>query len=181
MRSRKLSILSCCLLTVLGVAAAWSQPQVTDFSWITSDSRPNFSGTWTAVEVRIDPDGWEPYDNDWTLVITQDESQLSVTEIIGDRENELIYQLDGSESHNEAVVGGGVIESYVSRAHWVEGALIIETTTTRPAGSFSTMRMYYRDLSGRLNIARLASDIRSNQIMSIWAIAYEQQPERFVE
>jgi hypothetical protein len=117
---------------------------------------------------------WEPYDNGWTLIIEQDESALSVTEIIGDRENELTYLLDGSESRNEAVVSGGVVETYISHARWVAGALVIETTATRPTGSYTEMRMYYRDIRGRLNVSYLTSDIRSEEMMLIWTVAYEK-------
>ena len=140
-----------------------------------AQSRPDFSGTWKAVE-RSTGGNLQPFDVDWMLEVEQDTSLISLTQSMASLEHRLIYRLDGSESRNETSSVTGELWTHVSRAEWLGGAIVIRTTTTRASGSsWEELITYSLDVDGRLTFTRLSRDIRSPNIMGTETIVWEKE------
>lgn len=141
-----------------------------------AQDRPDFSGTWKAVEQSLGGQ-LQSFDDDWTLVIEQDASQIYLAQSMAVLEHELVYRLDGSESRNQTQSVSGEQWTHLSRADWMEGAIVIRSTTTRESGrSWESLVTYYLDVDGRLRSTSLLPDIRSHDIMGVETIIWVKQP-----
>lgn len=126
---------------------------------------PDFSGVWKAK-----------HSDSVTLEITQDDSVIEVVRRNGVQEDRFRYGLDGSESRNVWFGAGNQRLTEVSRAEWLDGALVLNTSTIRDDGaSNEVLRMYYLDLLGDLRVALLDNDIRSEIAMGITSETFERQ------
>ena len=126
--------------------------------------RASFSGTWLATS------------GPQQLVITQDATQLTVTDARG---RLWAYRLDGSESRNETTSVTGEKWTPVSQAKWVSSALVITTTTTRAAGQqWDWMTIYTRDGDGNLQVTTLdaVTDPGPFLAMNLTNVTYKPKP-----
>jgi hypothetical protein len=135
-----------------------------------AQERPSFTGTWVASSAPQ------------RLRITQDASQLTVTDSLGTRERTLVYRLDGSDSRNETRTVTGEKWTNVSHATWVSSALAITTTTTRESTgrSWDWMTIYLRDGSGNLEVTTIDAVLDQGPFMNMAqsTVVYASVPAR---
>ncbi len=131
---------------------------------VSAQPRASFSGTWLATS------------GPQQLVITQDATQLTVTDARG---RPWIYRLGGSESRNETTSVTGEKWTHVSQTKWVSSALVITTTTTRAADQrWDWMTIYTRDGEGNLQVTTLdaVTDPGPFMAMNLTSVTYKPKP-----
>lgn len=117
-----------------------------------AQDKPNFAGTWTAVQDPNAPTGGRGGGGGSLgqgATITQDAKTLTVTRTTQNGEIKLVYNLDGSESKNMMMGRGGQTEQ-VSKATWEGNTLVITTNYTMGENAVTRTEKLSLDASGQL-------------------------------
>jgi hypothetical protein len=99
---------------------------------VSAQSRPDFSGAWTAPGKSIS--------------IKQDAATITV----GDGRDARIYNLNGSESRFD--VGRSQM---TARGRWAGSAFVVEVTTVSPIGTWTDVEVYSMDYGQKLSVVQV--------------------------
>jgi hypothetical protein len=126
--------------------------------------KPDFSGRWKspgpAAQINIAQDG--P-----AFVVT-------IAGAHGNTET-LTYRLDGAESRNTTRDVTGAVWTHVSRATWMNSAVVITTTTSRDSGGgWQWMRVYSLKGDGELSVTTFDGVLHDARLMDTSTVFYEK-------
>lgn len=134
-----------------------------------AQDRPDFSGTWTAVQARSVRTGSDGKSRTALLLggectIRQDATTLTLDITAGQLRVKAVYKLDGTESRNSAPEGaGGPNVEIVSRASWEGSKLVIRSTSTGQSNGktiqIESVRTLFIDSDGTLVLDRVGTPI----------------------
>ena len=116
----------------------------------TTQTRPNFSGTWVMDVDRSESPTWPEFGGPVTLVITQGEREISIETRQGEKAQTLTYAYDPSDTTGEtpqAPRSGAPPH----RFYWDGQGLVTETVSTvqnAPQGTMRTKQVRRLDPSG---------------------------------
>ena len=127
-----------------------------------AQSKPDFSGT------------WKPLQQSGQVTIAQDGPSFVVTTTRADGSSEtLAYRLDGSESRNATTDVTGTVWTHVSRATWMNSAVVITTTTNRESGGkWEWMRVYSLKSDNQLSVTTFDGVLHDARLMDTSTVSY---------
>jgi len=122
-----------------------------------AQDKPNFSGTWNRV---VDPNAPAPGGRGggrgglgMTATLTQDAKTLTITRTTQAGEVKAVYNLDGTDSKNTVMMGGGNAVEQVSKAAWDGSKLVITTNYAMGETAITTTTTLTLDASGQLAVS----------------------------
>jgi hypothetical protein len=127
-----------------------------------AQSKPDFSGT------------WKPMQQSAQVTIAQDGPLFAVTTARADGSSEtLTYRLDGSESQNTTTDVTGTVWTHLSRATWMNSAVVVTTTTNRESGGkWEWMRVYSLKSDDQLSVTTFDGVLHDARLMDTSTVSY---------
>jgi hypothetical protein len=140
-----------------------------------AQSKPDFSGTWKPLPASAQITSAQ-------ITIAQEGPSFVVTTAFADGSSEtLTHRLDGRESRNTVKDATGTVWTHVSKATWMNSAVVITTTTIPPpenGGKWEWMRVYSLESDGELSVRTFDGVLRDVRFMATITVSYGKVSQR---